>query len=51
MSIIYVLLPISLILGLVALAAYTWCVRSGQFDDPDKGALAPFLDAEDQPKE
>lgn len=33
MTIIYVLVFASLILAGVALAGYTWAVRSGQFDD------------------
>lgn len=33
MTIIGALLPISLFLGLLGLAAFVWSLRSGQFDD------------------
>ncbi len=33
MSIIFVLIPVSLLLLGIALAAFFWAVRSGQFDD------------------
>jgi cbb3-type cytochrome oxidase maturation protein len=35
MEIIYLLLPLSLLLALVALLAFLWSARSGQFDDLD----------------
>lgn len=38
MSILVVLVPAALFLGLVALGAFVWCVRSGQFDDPEGAA-------------
>ena len=33
------LLPIALLLGGGALAAFLWALRSGQFDDPDGDAV------------
>jgi cbb3-type cytochrome oxidase maturation protein len=33
MSIIFVILPITLLLSLGAVLAYSWATRSGQFDD------------------
>jgi cbb3-type cytochrome oxidase maturation protein len=33
MSIIFVILPITLLLSLSALAAFWWATRGGQFDD------------------
>lgn len=33
MEIVYLLLPISVLLGLAALVFYFWGVRSGQYDD------------------
>ena len=44
MSIIYVLLPISLLLALVGLGAYIWALRSGQFDDLDTPARRVLFD-------
>lgn len=39
------LIPIALFLGFVGLMAFLWCLRSGQFDDPD-GAAARILEDE-----
>ena len=42
MGIIYILLPLSILLGLIGLIAFIWSVRSGQYDDletPDKKIL------------
>ena len=33
MTIIGMLIPVSLFLGGLGLAAFIWCLRSGQFDD------------------
>lgn len=33
-----ILIPVSLAMGLCALAAYFWAVRSGQYDDLDGAA-------------
>lgn len=49
MSIIYVLLPLSLILALIGLVAYIWALRSGQFDDLETPARRVLFD-DDQPK-
>ena len=35
MTIVYILVPASLVLALVALLGYMWCVGSGQFEDLD----------------
>lgn len=35
MTIIYLLVPLSLIILLIAIAAFFWAVRSGQFEDLD----------------
>ncbi len=48
MNILVILIPCSLILGLGALAAFVWTVRSGQYDDP-KGDAARILMDEDDP--
>ena len=33
-----VLVPLSLLLGLIGLVAFFWALRNGQFDDPDGDA-------------
>lgn len=47
MSVIYVILPLALLMGLSALAAFIWAVRSGQLDDLETDALRPFLGDDD----
>jgi cbb3-type cytochrome oxidase maturation protein len=39
MTIIYLLIPLSLVLTAAAIAAFFWAVRSGQFDDLNTPAL------------
>ncbi len=39
MTIIYLLIPLSLILTAAAIGAFFWAVRSGQFDDLHTPAL------------
>lgn len=33
-----VLIPVSIAMGLVGLAAFIWALRQGQFDDPEGAA-------------
>lgn len=42
MNVLVILIPVSLILGGIGLAAFIWCVRSDQFDD-EKGNAARIL--------
>lgn len=54
MNILLLLVPISLVLLGVAIAAFVWAVRRGQFDDLDTPALDILQDDEmpsDQPRE
>lgn len=44
----FYLIPIALALGLVGLAAFLWCLRSGQYDDLD-GAAERILYDDDKP--
>ena len=44
MNIIYLLIPLSLVLVIAALAAFFWAVRSGQFDDLYTPALKVLSD-------
>ncbi len=49
MSMIYVLIPLALVLVLVAVAAFVWATRSGQFDDMDTPAWRIVLDDDREP--
>jgi cbb3-type cytochrome oxidase maturation protein len=52
MDVLGILIPVSLFLGLVGLAAFFWMLRKGQFEDPEGDAnriLSP--DYDDRPKE
>jgi cbb3-type cytochrome oxidase maturation protein len=46
MSVLVFLIPIALFLGVLALAAFLWALKDGQFDDPD-GAAARILNDDD----
>ncbi|RBP50694.1 cbb3-type cytochrome oxidase assembly protein CcoS [Arenicella xantha] len=39
MEIIYLLIPLSLVLVVAAIWAFSWAAKSGQFDDLDSPAL------------
>lgn len=43
MDILIWLAPLSVLLGLIGLAAFLWTFHAGQYDDP-KGAAARILD-------
>ncbi|MGB0846016.1 MAG: cbb3-type cytochrome oxidase assembly protein CcoS [Thiolinea sp.] len=49
MTIIYLLIPLSLILTAAAIGAFFWAVRSGQFDDMHTPALKILDDEEHSP--
>ncbi len=38
MNILVILVPCSLLLGLLALAVFLWTIKSDQYDDPDGDA-------------
>ncbi len=44
MNILVVLVPCSLLLGLGALAAFVWTIKSRQYDDMDGDAARVLLD-------
>jgi cbb3-type cytochrome oxidase maturation protein len=46
MNVLVILIPISLILGGVGLAAFIWTVRSDQYDDDQGNAARILLDEE-----
>ncbi len=49
MSIIFYLIPLGLVLLVVALAAFFWAVRNGQFDELDSPAWRILLDDDRAP--
>jgi cbb3-type cytochrome oxidase maturation protein len=49
MDTLLVLIPVSLLFALAALAAFLWSMRSGQYDDMD-GAASRILFDDDRPK-
>ena len=49
MTILLFLVPLALLLGLIALIAFMWSLRSGQFDDLDGAAQRILFDDEDEP--
>ena len=48
MSIIFLILPITLLLSLGAVAAFVWATRGGQFDDLRTPALRALHDPIDE---
>lgn len=47
MSVLFVLLPLSLLMACAALGAFVWATKKGQFDDLD--AAAESLVADERP--
>lgn len=48
MEILWLLIPISLLLGALGLAMFFWALRNGQYEDV-AGAAERILDEEDRP--
>ncbi|GGF77747.1 cytochrome oxidase maturation protein, cbb3-type [Paracoccus acridae] len=48
MSVLALLIPTSIGLGLLGLAAFLWSMRSGQYDDL-RGSAERVLDSDDEP--
>lgn len=48
MTILGMLIPLALLMGMAGLAAFFWAMKSGQFDDLD-GAANRILIDEDEP--
>lgn len=51
MNIIFVLLPLSIVLGCIFLGAYIWSVRSRQYEDLTTPALRMLMDKDINIKE
>lgn len=47
MSVLALLLPVALTLGLAGLATFFWALRNGQFEDPDGDAARILIDDEE----
>jgi cbb3-type cytochrome oxidase maturation protein len=48
-DILYLLIPLSVVLVAVIVAAFLWAIRSGQFDDLEGPAHRILLDDDEQP--
>ena len=49
MDILYFLIPLSVLLVALIVAAFLWAIRSGQFDDLEGPAHRILLDDDEQP--
>lgn len=49
MTILYLLIPLGLLLVAIAVAAFFWATRTGQFDDLDAPAWSVVLDDDRRP--
>lgn len=47
MSVLAVLIPIALTLGLIGLGGFIWALKSGQYDDMEGAARRILLDDDD----
>jgi cbb3-type cytochrome oxidase maturation protein len=50
MTILYLLIPLGLLLLGLAVAAFFWATRSGQFDDLDSPAWSVVMDDDSAPR-
>jgi cbb3-type cytochrome oxidase maturation protein len=48
-NVLLLLIPVTLLLGLAALAAFLWSLRAGQYDDLAGAAERVLLDDDDGP--
>jgi cbb3-type cytochrome oxidase maturation protein len=44
MSVLFIVLPLALVIAAIALAAFFWAARAGQFDDLDTPAARILFD-------
>ncbi len=49
MSVLFVLIPLAFLILIVAIGAYVWAARKGQFDDLDTPAVRALHDDEPGP--
>ncbi len=50
MDVLIYLIPIALVLGGLALAAFLWTLKSGQYDDMEGAASRILFDDDEQPE-
>ena len=50
MTNLLILIPIALLLGGLALAAFIWSLRSGQYEDLDRASRRILEDDDDRPR-
>ena len=50
MTVLLVLIPIALILGLAALGAFLWSLKSGQYEDMEGAANRILFDEDPKPR-
>jgi len=50
MTVVYLLVPLCVLLGLAAVLAFAWAVRSGQFDDLTTPPWRALRDDEELPQ-
>jgi len=48
-EILYLLIPVSILLLLVAVAAFVWAVKNGQFEDMEGPAYRIIMDDDNDP--
>ena len=48
MNIFYLLIGVSLLAAIIALGAFIWAVRNGQFDDDETPAIRILFDDDDK---
>lgn len=51
MSVIFIMAPAALLLAAIAVAAFLWAARNGQFDDVDTPAQRMLFDDASLPKQ
>jgi len=51
MTVLLLLIPAALAIGLVGLAAFFWALRDGQFDDPEGNAARILIEDDERPSQ
>ncbi len=51
MSVLIYLIPVALMLGLIGLGAFIWCLKSGQYDDLDGAANRILIEDDENPSD
>lgn len=51
LDVLYLLIPASILLALLALALFLWAIHTGQFDDLETPAVRVLFDDETEPPE